>query len=79
MATVCGEIDIYTVAILSEHLGRPARINPRHLVTDPAEVSFIDSSDLAVAAWVENYNHRSSMGFLSLLHDVVLTLHTILL
>ena len=46
IATVCGEIDISTVATLSEHLGRLARKNPQRLVMDLAGVSFIDSSGL---------------------------------
>jgi len=44
IATVRGEIDIDTVAALSEHLGRLARKNPQRLVIDLAGVSFIDSS-----------------------------------
>ncbi len=46
IATVRGEIDINTVGILSEHLGRLARKNPQRLVIDLAGVSFIDSSGL---------------------------------
>lgn len=46
IATVRGEIDITTVATLSEHLGHLARKNPQRLVIDLAEVSFIDSSGL---------------------------------
>ena len=47
IATVCGQIDIATVSILSEHLGHLARENPQRLVIDLAGVSFIDSSGLA--------------------------------
>jgi len=47
ITTVCGEIDIATVSILSEHLGHLARENPQRLVIDLAGVSFIDSSGLA--------------------------------
>lgn len=46
-ATVAGEIDISTVRILSEHLGRLAGKNPQELIIDLAQVSFIDSSGLA--------------------------------
>jgi anti-sigma B factor antagonist len=46
IATVRGDIDITTVAILSEHLGHLARKNPQRLVIDLAGVSFIDSSGL---------------------------------
>ncbi len=47
IATVHGEIDIDTVAALSDHLGYLARKNPQCLVIDLAGVSFIDSSGLA--------------------------------
>ena len=46
VATVRGEIDIDTVGVLSEHLGRLAAKNPQRLVIDLAGVSFIDSSGL---------------------------------
>jgi len=46
IATVRGEIDISTVATLSEHRGHLARKNPQRLVIDLAGVSFIDSSGL---------------------------------
>ena len=46
IATVHGEIDIDTVGVLSEHLGRLAGKNPQRLVIDLAGVSFIDSSGL---------------------------------
>ena len=46
IATVRGEIDIDTVATLSEHLGLLVRMNPQRLVIDLAGVSFIDSSGL---------------------------------
>lgn len=47
IAAVRGEIDIDTVAALSEHLGHLARKNPQRLIMDLAGVSFIDSSSLA--------------------------------
>lgn len=46
IATVRGEIDISTVGILSERLGRLAGKNPQRLVIDLAGVSFVDSSGL---------------------------------
>lgn len=46
IATVRGEIDISTVSIFSEQLGRLAGKNPQRLVIDLAGVSFIDSSGL---------------------------------
>ena len=46
IATVCGEIDISTVGIFSEQLGRLAGKNPQRLVIDLAGVSFVDSSGL---------------------------------
>jgi len=46
ITTVCGEIDIATVSILSEHLGHLARENPQRLVIDLAAVSFMDASGL---------------------------------
>ena len=47
IAVAEGEIDISTVSILSEHLGRLAAEHPQRLIIDLAEVSFIDSSGLA--------------------------------
>ena len=47
IATVRGEIDIETVATLSEHLGHLAGKNPQRLIIDLARVSFIDSSGLS--------------------------------
>lgn len=46
IATVCGEINISTVSIFSEQLGRLAGKNPQRLVIDLAGVSFSDSSGL---------------------------------
>ena len=46
ITTLCGEIDIATVRILSEHLGHLARENPQRLVIDLAAVSFMDASGL---------------------------------
>ncbi len=47
IATVRGEIDIETVATMSEHLGHLAGKNPQRLIIDLAGVSFIDSSGLS--------------------------------
>jgi anti-anti-sigma factor len=46
IATVCGEIDIDTVGVLFERVGRLVAKNPQRLVIDLAGVSFIDSSGL---------------------------------
>ena len=46
VTTVCGEINISTVSIFSEQLGRLAGKNPQRLVIDLAGVSFSDSSGL---------------------------------
>jgi anti-anti-sigma factor len=46
VATICGEIDITTVGILSEHFGQLTGKNPRRLIIDLARVPFIDSSGL---------------------------------
>jgi anti-anti-sigma factor len=54
IATVRGEIDIDTVATLSELLGHLAAKNPQRLIIDLAGVSFVDSSGLGGFVRIRN-------------------------